>query len=151
MQTFLFCHDFSFFICQVTVDKWEPLLNNLGHVCRKLKWVCILLGCPCATCGRCWLDIHICDMDESWAEMWSKLKLASFSSSRIFIAGSVTYIFWGDGTEQKGSSDWHISVSVALLWCHRCNFHVLITLMGWVGRHLSIVFQVLRERTGIQN
>uniref|UniRef100_A0A2K5DPI1 Cell division cycle 16 n=1 Tax=Aotus nancymaae TaxID=37293 RepID=A0A2K5DPI1_AOTNA len=21
----------------VTVDKWEPLLNNLGHVCRKLK------------------------------------------------------------------------------------------------------------------
>uniref|UniRef100_A0AAR2IYI4 Cell division cycle 16 homolog (S. cerevisiae) n=1 Tax=Pygocentrus nattereri TaxID=42514 RepID=A0AAR2IYI4_PYGNA len=22
---------------QVTVDKWEPLLNNLGHVCRKLK------------------------------------------------------------------------------------------------------------------
>ncbi|RVE58319.1 hypothetical protein OJAV_G00208100 [Oryzias javanicus] len=22
---------------EVTVDKWEPLLNNLGHVCRKLK------------------------------------------------------------------------------------------------------------------
>uniref|UniRef100_A0A8D2CL96 Cell division cycle 16 n=1 Tax=Sciurus vulgaris TaxID=55149 RepID=A0A8D2CL96_SCIVU len=22
---------------KVTVDKWEPLLNNLGHVCRKLK------------------------------------------------------------------------------------------------------------------
>lgn len=26
-----------YFILQVTVDKWEPLLNNLGHVCRKLK------------------------------------------------------------------------------------------------------------------
>ncbi|KAK2145256.1 hypothetical protein LSH36_692g03045 [Paralvinella palmiformis] len=24
---------------EVMVDKWEPLLNNLGHVCRKLKWV----------------------------------------------------------------------------------------------------------------
>uniref|UniRef100_A0A3B4AFN6 Uncharacterized protein n=1 Tax=Periophthalmus magnuspinnatus TaxID=409849 RepID=A0A3B4AFN6_9GOBI len=23
---------------EVTVDKWEPLLNNLGHVCRKLKY-----------------------------------------------------------------------------------------------------------------
>uniref|UniRef100_A0A4W3IRY3 Cell division cycle 16 homolog (S. cerevisiae) n=1 Tax=Callorhinchus milii TaxID=7868 RepID=A0A4W3IRY3_CALMI len=22
---------------EVTVDKWEPLMNNLGHVCRKLK------------------------------------------------------------------------------------------------------------------
>uniref|UniRef100_A0A8C3WHP0 Cell division cycle 16 n=1 Tax=Catagonus wagneri TaxID=51154 RepID=A0A8C3WHP0_9CETA len=22
---------------EITVDKWEPLLNNLGHVCRKLK------------------------------------------------------------------------------------------------------------------
>ncbi|KAJ8256042.1 hypothetical protein COCON_G00199060 [Conger conger] len=22
---------------EVTVDKWEPLLNNMGHVCRKLK------------------------------------------------------------------------------------------------------------------
>ena len=26
-----------FFKIKVTVDKWEPLLNNLGHVCRKLK------------------------------------------------------------------------------------------------------------------
>lgn len=24
-------------VLQITVDKWEPLLNNLGHVCRKLK------------------------------------------------------------------------------------------------------------------
>ena len=22
---------------QVLVEKWEPLLNNLGHTCRKLK------------------------------------------------------------------------------------------------------------------
>jgi len=22
----------------VMVDKWEPLLNNLGHVCRKLRY-----------------------------------------------------------------------------------------------------------------
>jgi len=24
---------------QVTVEKWEPLLNNLGHVSRKLKYI----------------------------------------------------------------------------------------------------------------
>lgn len=31
------CFLTSLFEFKVTVDKWEPLLNNLGHVCRKLK------------------------------------------------------------------------------------------------------------------
>ncbi len=28
---------------EVVAEKWEPLLNNLGHACRKLKQVVILL------------------------------------------------------------------------------------------------------------
>ena len=31
----------------VMTEKWEPLLNNLGHVCRKLRYISVSFSYVC--------------------------------------------------------------------------------------------------------